>query len=418
MNSISLALIMAAGAVFSASAGQFRKDINPALQYYQAFLMAPNLSPADRDYLYMNAGPGQKLPERCGQLVAEYNAELRLVRQAARAAVPCDWGIDMTLGPAALLPHLSRAKAAVQAAMLRVAWDLQNGRTTEAREDLLAALALGRNVSRDGMLISALVEIAMESIVCVTVAENFGQFPPETLKHLAEGFDAAPARGTMAACITTENFCFQDSMMSKILELQQANPGKDDRVMAEIHELFLGEEGPEPGQTNIWERVVKAAGGTSDGIVKLLHDEGTLYQRLAVIMALPRAEFEGQMKQFNAEIQHSTNPFVSLAFPAVENARRKEFLIQVQLAMVRAAVEYKLQGEQGLKRVMDPCGEGPFAFRRFVFEGVDRGFELKSTFTYPGRGYPEVLIFLEKEGPPVFVNGQKAGQAWRKSTPN
>ena len=48
--------------------------------------------------------------------------------------------------------------------------------------------------------------------------------------------------------------------------------------------------------------------------------------------------------------------------------------------MVHAAVEYKLHGESGLKSVMDPFGNGPFTFQRFVFKGVDRGFELKSAY--------------------------------------
>jgi hypothetical protein len=120
-------------------------------------------------------------------------------------------------------------------------------------------------------------------------------------------------------------------------------------------------------------------------------------------------EYEGQMKQFSAEVQNSPNPFVTLMFPALEKCRPKEFAVLAQLAMVRAAVEYKLSGEAGLKNVTDPCGHGPFVFERFVFEGADRGFKLKSA--YPGREYPEVLIFVEKEGPPFQVIGKNAGQA-------
>jgi hypothetical protein len=58
---------------------------------------------------------------------------------------------------------------------------------------------------------------------------------------------------------------------------------------------------------------------------------------------------------------------------------------------------------------MDPCGNGPFAFQRFVFEGVDRGFELKST--YPGLGSPCALIFVEKEGTPFNIEEPHIGQA-------
>jgi len=73
-----------------------------------------------------------------------------------------------------------------------------------------------------------------------------------------------------------------------------------------------------------------------------------------------------------------------------------------------------LHGEPGLQSVTDPCGQGPFAFERFVLEGVDRGFELKSA--YEGRGFQEVLIFVEKDGPAFQVTGKNAGLAPAKSS--
>jgi hypothetical protein len=56
---------------------------------------------------------------------------------------------------------------------------------------------------------------------------------------------------------------------------------------------------------------------------------------------------------------------------------------------------------------MDPLGNGPFTCQRFVFEGVDRGFELKSA--YAGLKYPCALIFVEKEGPAFRTDGPYLG---------
>src|ERR1041385_1970675 len=115
----------------SAFCDQFRTDINPALLYYQAFLSDPNLEQADRDYV--TDWRGWKLPEKFGRIVPNYDSQLNLLRRAAHAAVPCDWGIDMSAGPtAAMLPHLARAKALVQTARLRAMWDLRQGRQTDA----------------------------------------------------------------------------------------------------------------------------------------------------------------------------------------------------------------------------------------------------------------------------------------------
>src|ERR1035438_2512924 len=197
--------------------------------------------------------------------MAGYDNEFKLVRLAARSAMPCDWGIDMSEGPAALLPHLGRSKAIVQAAKFRALWALQQGRQADAREELVAALVLGRNGARDGTLISTLVEIAIEAIDCRTVAELFGQFSTENLQQLWDGFEAAPARRTVAECVPSEKAFFLDWILRRIEEWQQANPGDDTKVMQGVRELFAGvldapAEGGGPLPANSWEQSARPGG--------------------------------------------------------------------------------------------------------------------------------------------------------------
>jgi hypothetical protein len=390
----------------------FRTDINPALLYYQAFLAAPEpMSNADLDYLYSKAGRSQPLPERFGKLFAGYDNQFKLVRQAAQAKVPCDWGIDMSPGPATLLLPLARAKAVMHAARFRVMWELQHGQQAEARDDLLAAMALGRNLSRDGTLISVLVQIAMEAIASSTVAENFGRFSAETLQQFIEGLDALPARGTVAASIKTEKLFFHDWLVRKVTELKAESAGDEAKAMAAIHKLVVplegGDEADKANRPDVWTRVLTASGGTSDGFLNLLNRQSQNFERLAAIASLPYAEFESQMAAFTAEIGKSTDPFLFL--PALEKARSREFRIEATLAMVQAAVEYKLHGEAGLQSVNDPCGQGPFGFERFTFNGVDRGFKLTSAFNMGGN--KAVLIFAEGNGPAFRVDGPHVGEA-------
>src|SRR5262245_30844314 len=108
MKTLSIAFLAAVSVCSNASSEQFRTDINPALLYYQAFLLAPNLESAESDFLF--DARSWKLPERFGELAGRYDAQLNLVRRAGQATVPCDWGIDMSAGPLTLLPHLARAK--------------------------------------------------------------------------------------------------------------------------------------------------------------------------------------------------------------------------------------------------------------------------------------------------------------------
>lgn len=413
-NAIFTLLLIGAVAVPSLGAQSLRTDINPALLYYQAFLVAPEISETDFDYLATNNLWSPTLPERFGELVGRYDAEFKILRQAAISTATCDWGLDLSEGPATLLPHLSRCKAAMIGARYRVAWELQQQRQAEARDDLLAAFTLARNASRDGTLISVLVQLAAESIGCNSIAENFGKFSPRTLQQLVQGIDAAPARGTAAASIALEKVTFHDWLLRKTQELQKANPGDDAKVMAGIHDVLrafdeLNPEGQNDAQPSLWERLVKSSGNTSEGILNLLREESQACDRLAIVMALPYAEFDAQAKPFAAELKQSPNPLLSQSLPACLKARQREFKVQVWLAMLHTALAYRLHGDPGLLSVSDPCGQGPFAFQRFVFDGVDRGFQLKSAFE--GSGFPEILIFVEKPGLPFFLDGPYAGQA-------
>src|SRR5206468_160540 len=139
-----------------------------------------------------------------GELMGRYDAQFSAVRRAAHSTTVCDWGIDRTAGPSTLMPHLARAKAIAQTARLRAMWALQRGRPADVVDDLVAAFVLGRNISRDGSMISVLVQLAIEAIICDAVARHFHQFPPEELQRLADGFEAAPIRGTVAASISAE----------------------------------------------------------------------------------------------------------------------------------------------------------------------------------------------------------------------
>jgi hypothetical protein len=135
----------------------------------------------------------------------------------------------------------------------------------------------------------------------------------------------------------------------------------------------------------------------------------TWYARLHQLLLLPQSEFDAPARKFDTEVDTAPNPLVKILLPHATSARQKEFVIQVEAAMVRAAVEYKLYGEAGFKSVNDPGGNGPFTLQRFIFQGEDRGFKLTST--YVPVHIPLTTIFVEKDGPAFNVIGPRAGQA-------
>jgi len=430
INSIFLAFLITASAEFGAGAQSVTNTINPALLYYQAFLVAPDLSEADSDYLWTNEWHGQQLPEQFGILMAGYDNEFKLVRDAALSTAPCDWGLDARFGPDALLPYLGRTKPVVLTANFRALWDLQQGRQDDARQEVVAGLVLGRNVARDGTLISVLVQQAMELITCHHLAELFGRFSKDELQQLLDGIESAPARRTAAECAATQGALIRNWALSEIQRLQQANPGNDAQVLAGIHAAFAKFLDAQPNQTRMsgstqeltansavhgetapadwWGRLSQAAGGTSDGVARLVQGLESFDQKLASVLSLPAGEFADQMVRFKADLQQNPNPLPSLLLPPWEHVRGRELRAMANLDMVRAAIEFELHGQAAFQSVMDPWSQGPFAFERFAYQGVDRGFKLTSA--YPGNPWPESVIFVEKPGAPFHVDGRNLGE--------
>lgn len=397
----------------------FRTDINPALLYHQGFALRPELSQADHDYLFTNEWRERVLNERFGKLISGFDNSFKLFRRAGKAQVPCDWGLDLTDGPEALLPGLAKAKLASQTARLRVMWHLQNGKPEETRDDLLAAFVMGRQLPRDRVLISTLVQFAIENIVASIIAENFYQLPAEILGQLAEGLEAAPPEGLVADCIATENSSFSGYFVRKITEYRAED---ESRALARFRELLArsmdnGETAAVSDSRKAFEqsegaikadKIVAAGGGTLDGVLRLFQELPPLYEQLEQILRLPAAQYAKPMADFETMVKSHPNPLVQEFFRVFDNCRKKEFGTQSTVAMVRAAVAYKLHGEEGFRSVLDPCTGGPFEFERFVFEGVDRGFKLKSKFR--GRDFDEALIFVEKPGPLFRTTGKLAGE--------
>ncbi len=399
---------MALAATLQLAAAEFRTDINPALKYYLGYLEAPHLSDADQKYLFVPEWRGKPLDARFGELLGQYNNQFAFLRQARFAKVPCDWGIDLTEGPDALLPGLAKAKAVAQTAKLRTLWHLKNGKPNEAREDLLSAFVLGRNVSRDGVLVSALVQYAIENIVVSAIADNFYQLPADTLKALMDGIDASPARGSIAQCVDTEKLSFHDWLLRKVQEYQKAHPGDDSGLVEWLRRFNHSLAGEASQGEDVAANLVTAGGGTSAGVIKLLREMEEMYRKVSTLLSLPYIEFDAKMDAFEREINSSSNPLLPMFFRVFRKCRNKEYSSETRVAMLHAAVEYKMRGESGFKIVKDPTTGKPFEFERFVLEGVDRGFKLTSG--YKGGGFADVFIFTEKDGAPFYIMGPHVGQ--------
>ncbi|HTH47852.1 MAG TPA: hypothetical protein VMB21_10105 [Candidatus Limnocylindria bacterium] len=393
-----------------AADSQPRTDINPALLYWQAFAVLPDYT--SQGYLFTNEWRGRALDEEFNTLIQPYDVRFRLLEQAAAQKTACDWGYDLSQGPELLLPGLAKVKQFAQAARLRMRWHLENGRPEAARDEFLATLALARQTARGGVLIGTLVQFASENILLSGLAENWFRFTPETLKQLLDGLDSAPVRGTVAESIPMERTSFRDWLARKV-EGFQASSGSEaealERTRAVLHSFMDPSEAPEGRVAPTPDGILESAGNSTAGLLRQLKEMDALYDEADALMKAPYREFQPGIKAFNEKIAHHPNQLVQVFFPAFEKCRVKEFAIEMKLAMVRAAAAYRLAGAARLASVPDPVAQAPFDFQRFVFNGTDRGFELRSKTAL--HEWPDTLIFVEKDGPAFHLDGPSAGKA-------
>ena len=243
------------------------------------------------------------------ELVAGYDPQFTLVRQAARSTTPCDWGLDLSQGPerAAAAPGARESGGAGHPAAGPL--EFEHGRQAEACEELLATFVLARNLPSDGLLISTLVEMAMEAILCNSMAQNFGLFSADSLERLAKGLEAAPARRTVAQCMGTEKALFHDWAINRIREVQKQHAGDDAKALEEIGKLF-GFETDRTGN-DLWPRLKQASDGTSEGVITLLREREKYEEKLMAVLTLPYPEYQGRLQELEAETRSSPNPLVS-----------------------------------------------------------------------------------------------------------
>jgi hypothetical protein len=409
-----LFLSIIATATLAGAAERFRTDINPALLYHQGLLMVPQLSDADRKFLFETEWRNVPPDERYNDLVTTYGKVFKMLRRAAASQVPCDWGLDMTDGPDTLLPALARFKSVAQVACMRARKHLIDGKQAEARDELIATVVMGRNVSRDGTIISVLVQVAIENIVMSFIAENFYQFAPETLEQLAAGFASAPARRQIYECMAVERYAFCDWLIAKISDFDAETHGNQQQLHAKVRELLgrvLGaaETDAEKNQlARVPDEFIGATDGSAAGLIAYVKQLEPLYDEASQVLALSWPEHAPAMKEFEKKITSHPNVLARQFLPALGIARTREFPIVAKYAMLQAAIAYKVGGEEAFKAVNDPFGDGPFAFQRFVLDGIDRGFQLQSKLNC--RRFDEKLILIEKPGPAVRVDFKNAGE--------
>src|SRR6185503_7629102 len=323
MKHVFLAFLLGATALNAAD--KFRTDINPALIYHQGLLMVPQLSDEDRKYVIQTDWRTRALDQRCIDLVTTYRNTFKMLRRAAASEVPCDWGIDMSDGPATLLPGLARFKSIAQVAELRARVHFAEGNQEAAREELLATIAMAHNVSKDGTLISVMVQVAMEGLVASFIAENFYQFAPETLEELASRLNAGPPHGSVQQSMAVEKSSFYEWLIQRITQIDTDASGNPQQVQAKVRELWknhFSESESDKQADKIVDEWIRASDGSAAGLIAYVKQLEPFYEEITDIAGMPWSEYQIRYPEFEKKTHAHSNVLARDFFSAIGNCRK------------------------------------------------------------------------------------------------
>jgi hypothetical protein len=367
------ALLAAAASLAGEPPAKADVATNAALKYWQAFAQLPPRDEAQQRRLAdWRTTP---LDDAARKLASESEKSFLYLRRGA-ALPQCDWSLDYEDGVGLLLPHLDKARTLALFACLRARIALADGQAENAVDNLLAALALGRRVA-DPIMIALLVDYAVEQNAIDALALVLPQLDGPALRRLAERLDALPPAATLDQTIVTERDYFGGWTIRWLKEQERTAGGN---LRANVQALIVGSQDAEEVMKLVDDRSARR-------LIETLEALGPFYEEQRRLVGLPRKQFLAEWPTFQKK--HSANPVGRLMLPALVKVVDARDRAAGRLALLKAAVAVKRDGEPALAKHADPFGTGPFQYT-----ARPHGFELRSALQIDGK--PVTLVV----GPP------------------
>jgi hypothetical protein len=161
-----VAFIVLIGPADPVQAAEVAQTTNAALRYWMAFAAMQN-PPADAptanllEQVASGAAPWDEA--RLGSILQQNKEAIETMLRATRLP-DCDWGLEDDLGPEQPIRYLGKGRALARLNVLYGARLAARGESDKAADAWLAGIRFSRDLSRDGVLISALVGAASLSV--------------------------------------------------------------------------------------------------------------------------------------------------------------------------------------------------------------------------------------------------------------
>jgi hypothetical protein len=364
---------------------------NAAVIYWQAFAAMPALEGQEQaKYEAAIKTPTAPLGDDLKPIVARFAPSMRELHRACAVSV-CDWNLNMDAGPEMLLPHLAKARDLSRAALLRARLRFAAGETDAAMEDVLDVLKLARDCGRNAVLISLMVNAAIEDRTAEVLAAHLPKLVPEQLDKLAAALKTLPAAASLADCMRTEDRVF-GNWLQRFIDAEAATAGNS-KAVAKVFEMLGILDDSSQSAADDAEKTRRRAMLQSLTMADLRESARLLradYDHLTRIAGLGFAERRGLWAEYDAKLakakklakREDLHRILSCALtPTLARVADREELLQVRRNLLALAVAVQRHGPDALKSA--PAA-GPVEYQK-----TDDGFELRCRCS--GSDKPEVL---------------------------
>jgi hypothetical protein len=305
------------------------------------------------------------LDARAREIVSRSAYALRMMQRGA-ARPSCDWAVDRERGIELTFSRSDGARALAARACLRARLRFEEGKSGGAIDDVVAALALARHVSRDGSLDSLRAGYQIEQRMSEVLARYLPKLEAGTIMALKKRLDALPSGGSVAAATLR----MEDNLLSWIAGEVQEATGKDD-LLAFLSQL-CGNKGESAEQRRAkGVAFLQSCGGSAKGILESTDEARAPLALLAKKLDLPGGQFEKEW--LRQERKRGDNAVFRLFAPVLQAVRVRQARADIRRALLSAALAVQQGGKDALKKHPDPVAGGSFDHE--AFEG---GFELRS----------------------------------------
>jgi hypothetical protein len=334
---------------------------NAAGIYWQAFSAMPNLQDEKKKTLdAATASTTAPLTDDLQPIVAQFRVALHELHRA-RAIAPCDWQLDTEAGPELLLPHLQKARELGRIALLRARQRFAAGEIDAAVTDVLAVLKMARDCGSSPILISILVDAAIEKSAIEVLAAHLPLLKKEQLDQLAVSLRELPSTSDVSSSIRMENSLFGDWLERKFNAeaAKLSAPRADGKLLAAIVEP-LGLESdlnPKPDDLEGKRKAELLKSLTVAEVRESLQRLRSDYADLGKIAALPFDERAARINAFEeslsaarkAKTREDALRYLSASLlPAVKNVLVREEQHLVRRQLLEQAIRVQRDGADAL----------------------------------------------------------------------